>query len=315
MLNLCGLVGGNTGGINCDSQRSLPKKFFAGGKVFQKSEYATPDLFQAALKAACKLPTGNSSKLFPFPEIVGTTEQTDALKTAAFGYGLKQITIEGRPGYEFQIICGQTQYQALRHFNRAIVPIVMVDDVNNGWGTYNPDTTFNGEYAQVFVAGNGFGDGSKTLNATVTLMYQSASDFHDSSKYVPMNFNPNEAKGLLSFSLSEYAVHAANVYHIAGLVETAKLGTFLQIDSETGVGAALATSAMWVATLADGSTLAITTAAYVAGKGWTITFDTTAYAALASLSKIFLSTVNSTALDAADVTGVENVEPLVLVKP
>lgn len=314
MLNLCGTIGGNTGGINCDAQRGLPKKFFAGGKVFQPSEYVTPNAFQAALKAACKLPTGNPDKLFPFPEIVGTTDQTDALKTAAFGYGLKQVTIEGRPGYEFQIVCGQTQYQGLRRFNRAIVPVLMDDDSNNMWGTYNPDKTFNGEYAQIFVSGNGFGDGSKTLNATVTLYYQSASDFNDSSKYVPLNFNPNEAKGLLTFELSEYAVHASSVYHIAGLVETAKLGQFLQIDTETGVGAALADESSWVATHEDGTAFTITSAAYVTGKGWTITLDTTMYTALATGGKIFLSTVDATALDALDVTGVENVEPLILVK-
>lgn len=313
MQNLCGLVGGNTGAIDCDKQRGLPKKFSVGGKVFQPSEYGTPDDFQAAFKAAVKLATGDSDKLFPFPEIVGTTDQTDALKTATLGYGLKQITLEGRPGYEFQVVCGQALFQAMRKFNRAIVPVFMTDDQNLEWGTYASDKTWSGELAQVFVSGNGYGDGAKTLNATVTLYYQSASDFNDFSKYVPLNFNINEAKGLKTVTLSAYAAQAANVFHIQGLVETAQLGKFLNMELDFGTD--LADEAKWICTKEDGTPFTITSVADVAGKGWTVTLDSTAYTALASGAKLFLSWENATALDADDITGVENVDPLVLVKP
>lgn len=310
-LNLCGSVGANTGAILCDKQRSLPKLMFVGGKKFIPSEYLDPDDLQAAIKAAVKLPTGDSDKLFPFPEIGGTTDQTDALKTATLGYGLKQITIEGRPGYSYQVQVGQAQFQALRKFNRAIVPVYTVDDQNDMWGTFGSDLGWNGEIAQLFVSGNGFGDGTKPFVADISVVYQSASDFNDYSKYAELNFNPNEAKGLITVELSEYADHAANVYHIAVTAPTAKLGVNLSVEDD--YAAELADEAMWIAT-SGGASLTITSVADVAGKGWTVTFDNTAYTALASGAKIYLSLVDSTALDAADITGIENVQPLILVK-
>lgn len=313
MQDLCGFVGSNTGGIKCDKQRGNPKKPFIGGKVFMPSEYLLPDSFQAALKAACKLPSTNSDKMFPFPEIAGATDQTDALKTATLGYGLKQITLEGRPGYEFQVVVGQAQFQAMRSFNRAVVPVLMVDDQNLGWGTYDSsDKSWTGELAQIFVSGNKWGDGTATYNATVSIFYQSASDFNDYSKYVQLNFNVNEAKGLQTVELSEYAAHATNVYHIQGLIETAQLGKFL--NTELDFGADMADDGMWICTKEDGTAFTITSVADVAGKGWTVTLDSTAYTALATGAKLFLSWIPCDQLDDADVTGVENVEPYVIVK-
>jgi hypothetical protein len=311
--NLCGFVGGNTGEVKCDRSRGIPKKISVGGKVFQPADYATPDLFQAAFKAAHKLSNGDPDKLYAFPEIGGTTEQTDALKSASLGYGFKQITIEGRPAYTYQAIVGQTAFQKMRRFNRAIVPVYTCDDANSEWGTYNSDKSWNGELAQIFVSGNGFGDGSKAMVADISVAYMSAGDFNDSSKYMPLNFNINEAKGLLDVELSEYAAHAANVYHIQGLVETAQLGRFL--NTALDFGADMANISMWSATKADGTAFTITSVAYVTGLGWTVTLDSTMYTALASGGQIFLTWVGPTALDAADVTGLEVVAPLVLVKP
>lgn len=313
MQNLCGTVGANTGDVLCDKQRGLPKKFHVGGKVFQPEDYVTPDTFQAAFKAACKLATGDPDKLFAFPEIGGTTDQTDALKTAALGYGLKQVTIEGRPGYSYQVQVGQTQYQALRAFNRAIVPVFTTDDQNLMWGTGNSDLSWNGELAQIFVSGNGFGDGSKPLVADISVAYQSASDFNDFSKYAALNFNINEAKGLRTIVLSEYANRAANVFHIQGLTPTAKLGTSL--NAEKDFGADMADEAMWVCLKEGGTAFTITSVADVVGKGWTVTLDSTAYTALASGAKLFLGWLAAPDLDAADVVGVEVVNPYVIVKP
>lgn len=313
MQNLCGTIGANTGGILCDAQRGIPKKPFVGGKVFQPADFASADAFQAALKAACLLATGDSSKMFPFPEISGATDATEAVKTASLGYGLKQYTIEGRPAYEYQVVVGQQLFKQLRKFNRAIVPIVTCDDGNNAWMTGNSDGTANGEFAQIFVSGNGFGDGTKTLNAIIAVSYQSASDFNDGSKYMPLNFNPNEAKGLLDVKLSEYTAHAAGVYHIQALTETSKLG--VSLNQEIDYGTEMEDEALWVSKKADGTTLALTSVVAVAGLGWTVTFDATAYAALASGAKIYLSWTTPTLLAAADVVGVETPAPLVLVKP
>lgn len=297
--------------IPCDAQRSLPKLMFVGGKVFGSSDYTLPANLQAAIKASVKLPTGDGDKLFPFPEIGGTTDQTDALKTATLGYGLKQVTIEGRPGYSYQVQVGQAGFQALRLFNRAIVPIFTVDDQNNMWGTIDSDGNWSGEVAQIFVSGNGFGDGSKPFVADIAIAYQSASDFNDYSRYATLNFNPNEAKGLVTVDLSKLS-NAAGVYKIAVSAPTAKLGVSLSVDDDFAVE--LADESLWVAT-SGGATLVITSVAHDATlKCFTVTFDATAYAALAAGAKIFLSLADATTLDTADVTGIENIAPLIIVK-
>lgn len=313
MQNLCGLIGANTGVILCDAPRGIPKKMSVGGKVFQPADFVSPDAYQAAYKAAHLLPTGDSDKLFAFPEISGATDATEAVKTATLGYGLKQYMIEGRPAYEYQVIAGQQLFKQLRRFNRAIVPVITTDDANKAWHTGNSDGTANGEFAQIFVSGGGFIDGTKTQNVTIAVSYQSASDFNDSAKYMPLNFNPNEAKGLLSVVLSEYAAHAAGVYHIQALVETSQLGVSLNMVKDYATE--MEDETLWVSAKVDGTLLAITSVVAVANLGWTVTFDATAYAALASGAKIFLSWDTPVILAAGDVTGVETPAPLIIVKP
>lgn len=310
-LNLCGTIGGNTGQIPCDAQRGLPKLMLVGGKVFAPADYATPDTLQAAIRAAVKEATGSPDKLFPFPEIGGTTDQTDALKTATLGYGLKQVTIEGRPGYSFQVQVGQAGFQALRLFNRAIVPVFTIDDQNNQWGTIDSEGNWAGEVAQIFVSGNGFGDGTKPFVADISVAYQSASDFNDYSRYATLNFNPNEAKGLVTVELAAYA-HAANVIHVSVEAPTAKLGVSLSVEDDFSTE--LADDTLWRVSVSAGTAPTFTSVADDPGKGFIVTLDGTMYTALASGTKVFLSLADAPTLDAADVTGIENVAPLVVVK-
>lgn len=310
-LNLCGTIGGNTGMIPCDAQRGLPKLMFVGGKVFVPADYATPDTLQAAIRAAVKEATGSPDKLFPFPEIGGTTDQTDALKTATLGYGLKQVTIEGRPGYSYQVQVGQAGFQALRLFNRAIVPVFTVDDQNNQWGTLDSAGNWAGEVAQIFVSGNGFGDGTKPFVADISIAYQSASDFNDYSKYATLNFNPNEAKGLVTVELTAYT-HAANVIHVAVTAPTAKLGVSLSVEDD--FADTLADATLWRIAVSAGTVPTFTSVTDDPGKGFIVTLDSTLYTALAAGTKVFLSLADAPTLDDADVTGIENIAPLVVIK-
>jgi hypothetical protein len=311
-LNLCGSIGDNTGPVPCDVTRGVPKFPFVSGKVFQPSDYATPTAFATAFKAAVKLATGNTSKMFPFPEIQGSTDKTDANKEGTLGYGFKQVLLEGRPAYEFDVLIGQTQFQKLRKFNRTIAPVFIADDANNLWGVAKSDGTYVGNDAYIFVTGNTFGDGSKNIVAKITLSFVSVSDFHDSSAYYPLSFNPNEVKGLLDAVLSETGAHTSNVYHIAANVLTAKLGTSISLLGDFGT--LLASASLWVAkVVATGVTHTITSVAATAA-GWDVTLDTTQFAALSSGAKITIALADPTTLDAANVTGVENVNALTVTK-
>ena len=313
-LNLCGLIGDNTGPVPCDVTRGVPKFPFVGGKVFQPSDYATQTAFQTALKTSVKLANGNTSKLFPFPEIQGNAEKTDANKEGTLGYGFKQVLLEGRPAYEFDVLVGQTQFQKLRKFNRVIAPVLIADDANNMWGVAKSDGTFVGNDAYIFVTGNPFGDGSKNIVAKITFSFVSVSDFNDSSAYMPLNFNPNEVKGLLDVVLSELSAHSTNVYHIAANVLTAKLGTKINVAST--FGADLADETLWTLVKdSDGTSVTITSVAVnSAGTGFDFTIDSTAYGALASGAKLRVGLAVPATLDAAGVTGVEAPDYLIITK-
>lgn len=314
-LNLCGLIGANTGPVSCDVTRGVPKFAFVGGKVFQPSDYATGTAFQTALKASAKLPNGNTSKLFPFPEFQGNADKTDANKEGTLGYGFKQVLLEGRPAYEFDVLIGQTQFQKLRKFNRTIAPVFISDDANNMWGVYKTDGTFVGNDAYIFVTGNTFGDGSKNIVAKITFSFVSVSDFHDSSAYFPLNFNPSEVKGLLDVVLSEATANSTNVYHIAANVLTAKLGT--KINAASTFGADLADDALWTLVKdADGTSVTITSVALAtAGTYYDFTIDSTAYTGLSSGAKLRVGLASPATLDAANVTGVEAPDYLIITKP
>ena len=311
-LNLCGSIGVNVGPVPCDVTRGLPRFIFLGGKVFQPSDYASPSAFTTAFKAAAKLANGNTSKLFPLPEIQGNTPKTDANKEGTLGYGFKQVLLEGRPAYEFDVLIGQTQFQKLRKLNRQIIPAFTCDDGNNCWGVAKSDGTFVGNDVYFFITGNEFGDGSKNIVAKITLSFVSVTDFHDASAYFPIAFNPHEVKGLLDVVLIETAAHTANVFHIAANVLTAKLGTSINLVGDYGT--ALAATGMWVVkVVATGVSHTITSVAATT-TGWDLTLDNTQFTALSSGAKLTIALADPTTLDGANVTGVENINPLTVTK-
>src|SRR6059058_1145465 len=133
-FSICSTSGANTGAISCDRRRGIPVKVIIGGKSFTSSEYATQSAFDIALLAAFKQAAGASSKLFPFPEITGVSDKTEANKESTLGaYGPKVTLIEGRPSYEVDIIAGVQQEKALRKFNGQQVPVFIYDNSGAIW--------------------------------------------------------------------------------------------------------------------------------------------------------------------------------------
>jgi hypothetical protein len=310
-LNLCGTAGGNTGVIECDQSRGIPKKILAGSKVFAPSAYASQALFKAAFKGAVKLPEGSSSKLYPFPEIKTVTDKTEANKEGTMGLGYKETLIEGLPGYEYEVLGGQSLYRRLRKFNNVTIPVLTVDNNGNVWGTVDSDGNFSGTVAKLFVSGNSFGDGSKVVSIKISVAYQSSDDFNDGGAYFPIDFNIGEVKGLLDAELS-FVSNTANAYKYTVAVATAQLGTTLSLY--TDYADALAVTGLWKAYTGPGFTtpLAITTVVKdTVNGGWTVTYDSTAYAALATGAQIKQMLATPADLDAADIPNIESVAVVV----
>lgn len=313
--DLCSVVGGNPGGPNCDTKRGRPKKPIVGGKAFTSSEYADADTFQAALTAATKLDAGNASKLFAFPEIKEVNITTPASSSGNLAFGSVKRLVKGIPSLEYLVEIGWTEYQKLLAFDNKIVPVFTLDDAGNFWGyraaaaAYTPNTkNFTGELARVNVEGSGFENGTEASSgvAKITISYISVDDFEKRGTYINLpNLSSGDLVGLKDVMLSEPQAHSTNVYKIKATIPLPKLGGDLNIYDEFG---AILAAATWTAFTGAtfGTSLAITSIAVDATlKALTVTFDTTAFSALAGGAKIKLVPPSVQTLDTAGATGIE----------
>jgi hypothetical protein len=308
-FSICGSGGANTGAFQCDRRRSIPKKIIIGGKQFTSGEYGTQSAFDAALIAAFKLATGSSIKLYPFPEITGVSDKTEANKEATLGaFGPKVSLVEGKPAYEFDVIAGSALEKQLRKFNGQQVPVFIVDDSNAVWGKLDSTSKFVGTDVLIFTTPHKFGDGSNGQTTKVSISFVSSADVYDSAAFVVSALSISSMVGLNDGIISEYAAHASNVYKMKVKIATSQAGQY--VDVYDYFATELAASAQWVAyTGATLSTpLTITSiAGNAANKGWDITFDTTLYTALAAGAQIKIGLASPAVLDAAGITGLEGV--------
>lgn len=313
--NLCSVVGGNTGRIDCDGKRKVPKIPIVGGKQFSSSEYADPDTLQAAILAAINLNTGDANKLFPFPEISEVAPTTEADTFGKLALGSNRRLRKGKPSYDYSVEIGHTQYQKLLAFDNKIVPVFTFDDAGQMWGyraaaaANTPNTNaWKGELALVTISGNGFEDGNAAATgvAKISISYQSIDDFDKRGTYVLLpNLSTGDLAGLKDVMLSEPQAHSTNVYKIKMTIPLPKLASDLNIYDEYGAGLAALT---WTAGTGTnyGTSLAITSVAVDATlKALTVTFDSTAFTALASGAKIKLTPPTVAAMVAAGITGIE----------
>jgi hypothetical protein len=312
VIDLCASSGGNTGVIKCDVTRGNPKVMIVGNASFNASQYGSADNFKAALLAAMKLPAGTSGKMFPFPEIVGSANNTEANKEGTTGYGAKFILSEGRPAYTFDVIVGVNTEKNLRKFNKQTLPVSIFDDNSNYWGKRDAAGNLTGTLAQIYVSGTPFGDGNNLTVCKITVSFLSAADFYDFAAFVNTDFNPNDLEGLLDAEIAETVAHTSNAYHLGAYVRNASLGNDVNIHATYATE--LASASLWKAKTGPtfGTTLAITTVVDdPTNGGWTVTFDSTAYSALSSGASIKVGLVDPAALDTADVLGIESIPAIV----
>jgi hypothetical protein len=312
-VSVCSSVGANTGGIDCEKKRGVPKKMILGSKTFNSSNYADVPTFDTALLAAINQAAGSATKLFPFPEIQGNTDSTEANTEGTLGYGLKVILREGRPAYQFQVLCGPTQYKQMRKFNRTRVPVFILDDQNLVWGRKTVGSELAGLSCLIFVSGNGFEDGNtvEKVTATITVSFESAADFHDTPAYMDTNLAAADIVGLVDAPLALVGVVSANT-KIEIKIPTARIGQFVNLYDtlETLLDDPARFEAFTGATF--GTPLTITgITPNDADKTWTVAFDATPYAALSSGAKIKVNLVAPGTLFAAGVTGIEGVAVII----
>lgn len=303
----------NVGKFDCDEARKFPTKLLFGSHSFTEANAVDDATFLAALIAACSLDDGNSGKLYPVHTLLDPQDQTAANTEAAVGEGVPQVLVEGKPKFQYSVEIGQELFKRLRKFNKKKMKIFTYDDAGNLWGVKDTSGNFVGCEAIIFVSGNRQQTASAPVSAQITLSYTSARQYNDEAVYVPVELGEFEPAGLLDGELKEIS-HSANVYKIGFVVPTAKYGKTINLwEKYNAVIVAGLFTAFTGATYA--TPLALTSVAYDSTlKAGTVTFDSTAFSALASGTKIKLVLDPVADLVAAGIEGIEGV-PVIITKP
>lgn len=312
-LSLCGGIGANTGQIDCDIIRGNPAKIIAGSASFSSSDYADPATMDAAILTKLLFATGNSQKLFPFPVIQGTADQTEAAKYGNLGYGLKVKLLRSKPGYEFEVLAGTALEKKLIAWDGQIVPFLILDDKSQFAGVKDSSGNFKGANYLVGVEPRGYGDAQNAKSTKITISIVDTADFTENAVFHISALSSSNIVGLKDVILSEPQAHSTNVYKIKMKIPTTKLNGDLDIWDDYGALIAALTFTAGTGTN-YGTSLTITSvAADNTLKALTVTFDTTAFGSLSSGAKIKLTPPIPATLDTANVTGVE-LFPIILTK-
>lgn len=312
--SFCGANGRvNVGRFDCDVARTFPNKLVLGSAAAAEADAVDSDTFNAWLNEQASLDDGNNNKLYAIHDILDPQNQTEANKEGATGEGVPQVLVEGKPKFTYSVEIGQELYKQLRKFNKRTVRVMTYDDSKNMWGVKNTDGEFQGAEAKFFITGNTQQDASKPVSAQITISYLSAKAYHDESYYVPVELGEFEPAGLLDGALTEIS-HSTNVYKIGWKIITALFGQGINLAAKYNasfvVGMLTAKSGVAYAT-----SMPLTSVAYDSAlKAFTVTFDSTAWTALASGAKVKLYGTSVASLVAGGIAGIEIV-PLIITKP
>lgn len=313
--NLCAQIGANTGEILCDKSKAVTKKPFIFNGSVPGVTTMDPAAFLAALVGKSVLSKLATEKVFPLPELQDIADTSEANTEGTLGLGFKTILREGKPSFDYKFFGGNSLLKQLRKFNNATVRFIEYDTQSNMWGTLSGNT-FQGFRAKLFFSGGKAATGTNVEEGVITMRMSvlDTTEYIDNAKFMPITGNINDIVGLLDVDLSEASAHVSNVYKILVQAETSQAN--LKINFFDDYSTLLANVARWEAFTGAtfNTSLTITSvAADAANKAFTITFDTTAFGALAVGAKIKLNLKSPDILAAADITGIEG-NPIILTK-
>jgi hypothetical protein len=311
--SLCGASVANTGEQACDKAKGVAKKFFIFNGTIDAADYASEEAFLAKMTANSKLSKDAANKVFVLNEIQDFADASDSNKEGSLNQGFKTVLLEGKPGYKAKVFAGADLLKRLRKFNNQTVRIIEYDANGVFWGT-KTGTAFKGYQAKLFFTGGKLATGQNVEEGTadISISYLSTSEYIDNAYWMESNGNVEDITPLLDVNL-KFISNVSNVFKIGIEINgTSLLGAYNPFSE---VGAAIAALTFTAGTGANyGTALAITSVAVDNTlKCLTVTFDSTAYTALAALTQIKLTPPIPAVLDASDVTETELI-PVILTK-
>lgn len=310
--SLCGKSVANTGELACDKSRGVLKKLFIFNGTIGAADYADSTTFMNKLIANSKLSKAASDKIFVLNEAQDMADSSDANKDGSLNLGFKTVLIEGKPGYTAKFFAGGDLLKRLRKFNNQTVRILEYDANGVVWGTKSGNS-FKGFQAKLFFTGNKIATGQNVEEGVVTMSVSilSTTEYFDNNYWMETSGNVDDIKALMDVTMKVIS-NSSNVYKIGlNILGSDLKGAYNIWDDFGDVIAGLTFTAK---TGAAGTPLVVTSvAADDALEALTVTFDSSAFGALASGTNITLVPPAPVVLDAADVPDTE-ILPLIIVK-
>ena len=307
-LSLCSASVANTHELSCDKSRGILKKLFIFNGSIGSADYADETTLFNKLVTNSKLSKSDANKIFVLNEAQDIADSSEANKEGSLGLGFKSVLLEGKPAYTVKMFAGGDLLKRLRSYNNQTVRILEWDANSTLWGTKS-GTNFIGFQAKLFFTGNKLATGQNVEEGVVTFTISvlSNSEYLDNPYWANLaGNNIEDIKPLIDVPLG-FVSAATNAYKIDMKIKGSNLISDYNIYDDYGAAIAAMSADFSAGTGANyGTNLSITSiAADATNKCLTVTFDSTAFTALASGTKIKLTPPTPAQLDAADVTNIE----------
>ncbi|CAL7961485.1 hypothetical protein GAMM_230006 [Gammaproteobacteria bacterium] len=300
----------NVGVPPCDLKKKKMKGviFADAGVAFTGADIASKAAFIQAVKDKCTAARG--SRVYPIWDLLNFVDNTGEPGTGSIG-NLTTATIivnDAIPAFRYGYNGTEARHKRIAQISGASLDVFFVDE---GWTVYGTDDGAGG--FKGFNVLQAYADTSKFPVADAVDQYSlritlgSISEYRDNSLYVVADSTLSTAFGLVNINLSKFS-QVANVFK-----------TYIKADGGTDLytlyGAALA-ALTWTATnLQTNAAFTITSVATDGANGvLVITFDSTAFTALASGDRLQLNMPTTAAMAAASVKPFEGI-PIIVTKP
>lgn len=307
-LNIyCGSKGINGGTIDCAPVPGVGTYLIVwGGKATAANIAAGYNTVKGVLVADSKKSKNDGSKLMVFPIIRELTPKKEANTEASLADGTKQVTREGSPAYELKIKTDSYLVTQLRKLNNRNIRYAIVDDKNQMWCYATPAGEVTGRAGKLFTDGidvHGFSnvDGE----SMVLLQADNAYETYDFPACIELDKAPVALFSYLKdVQLYEKATAVSNVIKISGKMVSPNPLVVVDMYSDYSASAFTTNSSLWYCKDKTGATVTLSVAPNASGYV-DVTLNSTNHTAALSGDTFEIGLVNPTALDAANVVGIE----------
>lgn len=314
MANVCGTLGANTGKPTCDvALGSIKYILLTQGKEFTEAELTNATTLKAAITAAMKEVRGTSDKVYLFPYVNESEDNSGDAVTGSLADGFEKTLLDAVPKYITRSgAVGYAQNQAMCAFNGFSGKMYIIDSNNRFAYRIKTDNGSKGfAVGDVYTNPPKFGNTAAINTVQTRVTFASADELKlPAIGLVQLDFNITDLVNIEDVAMVEKAAQATNVFTIGGKTVYGSADIYDAYDD------ALNATARWVVTnLTTNAAMTLTSVAKDAtNKGWDITVDSTEYTALASGTRISINIADPATLSAAGVDGIEGVA-IIYTKP